>query len=332
MTRATTINSFPFSFPAAATAETTTTTQASTGTTTCNTSLLFAAQRHHHSSLPSSPAAPFATHLRRSYARLRTALQLSSPSPTRPARRPTKATTSLFFLSFLLSGDTSTAPSEFFTSRCHRRRFVVLLVSPPSRDTTCCRPCLDTPASLPSSQAKIITGNRVREKVYIPRIALSVSDGKCPFKFTRRQFPILKVMEITRLSAIQPFQQVVKIQVRLCRIWKTKGQNDENEVKSIDCVMVDVQGTGIHAMMEPGIEPLFMPKLIPGTIYEIQEIVAVRNHKFNIVVSHEAMLEFRRKTKVKEIKYDWPAMPMHFFNFIKYENIVASNDGQLKGN
>ncbi|KAJ4828880.1 hypothetical protein Tsubulata_046553 [Turnera subulata] len=33
----------------------------------------------------------------------------------------TKATTSLFFLSFLLSGDTSTVPSGFFTSRCHRR-------------------------------------------------------------------------------------------------------------------------------------------------------------------------------------------------------------------
>ncbi|KAJ4844277.1 hypothetical protein Tsubulata_009827 [Turnera subulata] len=137
-------------------------------------------------------------------------------------------------------------------------------------------------------------------------------------------------MEITPLGAIQPFQQVAKIQVRLCRIWKTKDQKDENEVKSIDCVMVDVQGTGIHATMEPKIKSFFMPKLIPGTIYEIQEIVAVRNRKFNIVVSHEAMLEFRRKTKVKAIQYDGPAMPLHFFNFIKYENIAASKDGQLK--
>ncbi|KAJ4822560.1 hypothetical protein Tsubulata_028787 [Turnera subulata] len=137
-------------------------------------------------------------------------------------------------------------------------------------------------------------------------------------------------MEITPVSATQPFQQVAKIQVRLCRIWKTKYQNDENEVKSVDCVMVDVQGTGIRAMIELRIEPLFMPKLIPSTFYEIQEIVAVRNRKFNIVVSHEAMLEFRRNIKVKENEYDGPAMPIHFFNFIKYENIAASNDGQLK--
>ena len=39
-------------------------------------------------------------------------------------------------------------------------------------------------------EAKVITGSNIGEKVYIPRMSLSPSDTRIPFKFQRRQFPI----------------------------------------------------------------------------------------------------------------------------------------------
>jgi len=39
-------------------------------------------------------------------------------------------------------------------------------------------------------EAKVITGDNIGEKVYIPRLTLSPSDARIPFKFQRRQFPI----------------------------------------------------------------------------------------------------------------------------------------------
>jgi len=39
-------------------------------------------------------------------------------------------------------------------------------------------------------EARVITGDNIGEKVYIPRFSLSPSDSRIPFKFQRRQFPI----------------------------------------------------------------------------------------------------------------------------------------------
>ncbi|KAK7328215.1 hypothetical protein VNO77_22317 [Canavalia gladiata] len=39
-------------------------------------------------------------------------------------------------------------------------------------------------------EAKVISGNNVGEKVFIPRLSLTPSDSRIPFKFQRRQFPI----------------------------------------------------------------------------------------------------------------------------------------------
>jgi len=39
-------------------------------------------------------------------------------------------------------------------------------------------------------ERKVISGSNIDEKVFIPRLSLSPSDVKIPFKFQRRQFPI----------------------------------------------------------------------------------------------------------------------------------------------
>jgi len=39
-------------------------------------------------------------------------------------------------------------------------------------------------------EGQVITGSNVGEKAYIPRLSLTPSDIRIPFKFNRRQFPI----------------------------------------------------------------------------------------------------------------------------------------------
>jgi len=46
-------------------------------------------------------------------------------------------------------------------------------------------------------EAKVISGSNIGEKVLIPRLSLSSSDVKIPFKFERRQFPLAVSFSIT---------------------------------------------------------------------------------------------------------------------------------------
>lgn len=46
-------------------------------------------------------------------------------------------------------------------------------------------------------EGKVITGGNIGEKVYIPRLSLTPSDTRLPFKFLRRQFPISVCFAIT---------------------------------------------------------------------------------------------------------------------------------------
>jgi ATP-dependent DNA helicase PIF1 len=39
-------------------------------------------------------------------------------------------------------------------------------------------------------EAKVIPGSNIGEKVFIPRLSLTPSDVRIPFRFQRRQFPI----------------------------------------------------------------------------------------------------------------------------------------------
>ncbi|KAJ4827753.1 hypothetical protein Tsubulata_019605 [Turnera subulata] len=131
-------------------------------------------------------------------------------------------------------------------------------------------------------------------------------------------------MEITPVNMIRPYTEAGKIVVRLCRIWKTKDRENDESISSIDCVFVDNQGNGIHATMQPWLEAVLMPQLNPGSIYEIEHYYPVSNSLKNAIVRHPARLDLRRKTRIREIGYSGPEIPLHFFSFIDYENITAT--------
>jgi len=46
-------------------------------------------------------------------------------------------------------------------------------------------------------EGRVISGSKVGEKVYIPRLSLTPSDTRIPFKFQRRQFPIFVCFAMT---------------------------------------------------------------------------------------------------------------------------------------
>lgn len=46
-------------------------------------------------------------------------------------------------------------------------------------------------------EAKVITGNHVGGKIYLPRMVLTPTDARLPFQFQRRQFPIFPCFGMT---------------------------------------------------------------------------------------------------------------------------------------
>jgi len=58
-------------------------------------------------------------------------------------------------------------------------------------------------------EGKVISGSNIGEKVFIPRLSLSLFDVKIPFKFQRRQFPIYVSFAMTiSKSQGQPLKSV----------------------------------------------------------------------------------------------------------------------------
>jgi ATP-dependent DNA helicase PIF1 len=59
-------------------------------------------------------------------------------------------------------------------------------------------------------EGKVITCSSIGDKIYIPRLSLTLSDTRIPFKFQRRQFPLSVCFAMTiNKSQGQSLKQVV---------------------------------------------------------------------------------------------------------------------------
>nr|GEW76574.1 DNA helicase [Tanacetum cinerariifolium] len=130
-------------------------------------------------------------------------------------------------------------------------------------------------------EAEIITGTRISQKAYIPRIPLTMNDAKMPFIFKRKQFPVgiylasslqtifTRIMElanvddtseddkgkmilmepqITNISELSTTDYNKTIEAIVYRIWTSKTTKTRTPTKFC-CILIDKQGTPIQANM-----------------------------------------------------------------------------------
>ncbi|GJT61107.1 DNA helicase [Tanacetum coccineum] len=194
-------------------------------------------------------------------------------------------------------------------------------------------------------EAQVITGNRVGEKVYIPRIILTTKDPNMSFTFKRKQFPI-KVCYAMTINKSQG-QSLKKIGVFLpepvfghgqlyvalsratsphgLRILIKQQQNQAaNATKNI--VYKDFlsnihsqQGNAIQASMGTGDIQYFSSLLKAGSSYRITNFTCTPTIKYQQTLDTQTSLKFGRYTKFDSIPSD--DFPKHYFNFVAYNQL-----------
>ncbi|CAA7015018.1 unnamed protein product, partial [Microthlaspi erraticum] len=102
-------------------------------------------------------------------------------------------------------------------------------------------------------EAKVITGDKIGAKVIIPRLTITPSDARLPFKMRRRQSP--KIIDLenfpmlndVKLARVGPNRHDSRITVKVLKIWDTIHV-DTGE--GLSFLFLDDEGTKMHALVE----------------------------------------------------------------------------------
>ncbi|KAK2361250.1 replication protein A 70 kDa DNA-binding subunit B [Trifolium repens] len=121
------------------------------------------------------------------------------------------------------------------------------------------------------------------------------------------------------------------IKVHFARMWDNMNVRKQNEMISIDMVLIDEESNYIHASLPKNFAPKFRKKkLQEGKIYVVKQFEVLTNKKSYVVVkNNSSMLQFNDDTTYSEVEDDGSIL-LHVFEFVKYAHLEPRDT--LKGN
>ncbi|KAK2405767.1 replication protein A 70 kDa DNA-binding subunit A [Trifolium repens] len=117
------------------------------------------------------------------------------------------------------------------------------------------------------------------------------------------------------------------IKVRFARMWDNMNVRKQNEMISIDMVLIDEQSNYIHASLPKKFAPKFRKKnLQEGKIYVVKQFEVLANKKsYAVVKNNSSMLQFNDDTTYSEVEDD-DSILLHVFEFVKYAHLESRID------
>ncbi|GJZ06172.1 DNA helicase [Tanacetum coccineum] len=178
-------------------------------------------------------------------------------------------------------------------------------------------------------KARIITGTRVSEKVFLPRISLINRDLQMPFVFKRRQFPV-KVCYAMTINKSQGTMAETNIPTPKAA---DKGkliayEPDPINLKDIRPThtnkLIEVRGNAIQANMSLKDTKYFDQLLQLNNAYMILRFSCIESKKWQQTVDNKTTLNFGRYTSIEPIPND--SFPEHYFKFKAYNEVQSKAD------
>ncbi|KAK2365495.1 DWNN domain, a CCHC-type zinc finger [Trifolium repens] len=117
------------------------------------------------------------------------------------------------------------------------------------------------------------------------------------------------------------------IKVRFARMWDNMNVRKQNEMISIDMVLIDEESNYIHASLPKKFAPKFRKKnLQEGKIYVVKQFEVLANKKsYAVVKNNSSMLQFNDDTTYSEVEDD-DSILLHVFEFVKYAHLESRID------
>ncbi|XP_048425750.1 uncharacterized protein LOC103953364 isoform X3 [Pyrus x bretschneideri] len=125
----------------------------------------------------------------------------------------------------------------------------------------------------------------------------------------------------TPLDQLAAYKKIVRIKVRVCRIWRPKYPGMGDKYTGLHCILVDEKQQAIEASSTEMDYEIIVPKIEAGTCYEIMNFRTNYARAQYRVVPHETQIIFISKTVFKKLASVFPPIPRHRFFLQDYNKL-----------
>ncbi|KAK7859331.1 hypothetical protein CFP56_006867 [Quercus suber] len=123
------------------------------------------------------------------------------------------------------------------------------------------------------------------------------------------------------LDQISDAKETWRIRVRICRMWKAVNKRSRNNFISLDMIFIDEKKNLMHAIVRKNVFQKFSAILREGGTFIISNFKVIVTNKGYRPVSNDLNIIFLLTTSVKECNEESELIPMHAFEFAKYNCI-----------
>ncbi|VFQ93036.1 unnamed protein product [Cuscuta campestris] len=119
------------------------------------------------------------------------------------------------------------------------------------------------------------------------------------------------------------------ITARVSRLWDSYRFHDEKDLLSTDMVLIDKQGSYIHASIKGSISHLFKKRIAEGSVYYIKNFNVVPNKaQYRVVGDNKLMIQLYPTTVVRSLSEDSLgiptfAIPNHRFYLLDFDKVES---------
>ncbi|KAL2900984.1 Replication protein A 70 kDa DNA-binding subunit A, partial [Bienertia sinuspersici] len=114
--------------------------------------------------------------------------------------------------------------------------------------------------------------------------------------------------------------------VRITRMWEVKYNPTSETTDSLDMVLLDEQGSQIHALIKKDLIPHFKEVAKEGSVYMISHFGVGNNKRSYQQVQNDSIIWFNSFTSLKFEPEGLVDIPKHKFNFQPFEHLAERNN------
>ncbi|RAL48869.1 hypothetical protein DM860_001189 [Cuscuta australis] len=123
------------------------------------------------------------------------------------------------------------------------------------------------------------------------------------------------------------------ITARVSRLWDSYRFQDEKDLLSTDMVLIDKQGSYIHASIKGNFSHLFKNRIAEGSVYYIKNFNVPNKAQYRVVGDNKLMIQLYATTVVRSLSEDslgipTSAIPNHRFDLLDFDK-VESRMGEI---
>ncbi|XP_062202439.1 replication factor A protein 1-like isoform X3 [Phragmites australis] len=128
-------------------------------------------------------------------------------------------------------------------------------------------------------------------------------------------------MSTFMMKDINPRGRHWVICTRVSRMWDYRGGTDDGQIRHVDLVLLDAEGTPMYAEIGPNNIESKKPLFAEGKVYTLKRFRVIKSKPVYRPVESEFMIEITCHTLIKE-KHDFPTdFPIYAYNLTKFADL-----------